>query len=372
MLPLRVGSVAIVAGAVVMTIPVILTLFLNKLPQVFENIKSSLAASRSQINKNIENVAYRLEQNLTPIKGNEEAKKRIIEITLGWIESKQSTSRKSKTGGLVLYITGPSGIGKTMAANAVTKALLGEQSEPVIISLSSIDQASKDSTDIQLFGKKTEAAYGNLKIIKDTPLVNQLKRNPKTVVIFNEYDKLQKRDGTLDARLWDIADNGSIEVDGEKLDCSEAIFIVTSNEKPSCIGAKDNDQPDQMATEVEHSFAFKSRVNVIVFENPETDVYADALKSVLMGVSEDYKERYNMDLYIEDGDVNLIASEIHKVNRGIRGVNQFVHKLYSSLIEYRMSKKMYGKSRELVKVIVGYSSDSEKFIVEEMDDKKLL
>lgn len=353
--------VSAAVGLTVMCLSALVTLFFYKIPQSIQDRKARMAVSKAVVDKDVENVTKRLDQSFMSIKGNERAKREIREAILGWLESKKSDN--PATGGLVLYLIGPTGIGKTMAAEGIAKSVVGEEAKVTTISLSSIDQASEDSTDTQIFAKKKEPSYGNLKITVDPPVVNQLKHNPRTVVIFNEYDKLQKRDGTLDSRLWDISDNGVIEVEGQRLNCAETIFIVTSNERPSCIGGRDNNQPDEMVTEVEHSFAFKGRVNVIVFENPDIGVYADVLRCGFNNVYNDYRRRYNIDVKISESDIRLIASEIHNMNRGIRGTNQFIRRLYSALVEYRINNNIHKRCRKTVKLTCKYSETEGKFLI---------
>lgn len=349
----------------------VLPFLLNRIPQFIQDVKARSAASAQTLKVSDESkVLHELQKRFAPIKGQEEAKEAIINIILGWIASKES-KHGPKTGGLVLYLTGPSGTGKTMAAEAISKALLGDKAKPVVISLSSIDTSSKESTDQQLFSTKVDAVFGKLKVNRDTQLVNQIKRNPKTVVILNEYDKLQRRDGTLDARLWDIADNGIIKVDGKDIDCSNTIFIVTSNEDPSCLGINKDFDKDESITHVEHEKSFLGRVNVVVFDNPGREQYFEVLNGYVSNILKSYKTDFGIDVSVDKKTIDDLAAVIRTQGRGIRGLRSYVGKVYSAMTRFKIEnnckkstngKKSTGETPVRGKLV--YNFDKNDFSVE--------
>lgn len=324
-------------------------------------LDSRMSVSKKTFGGPARNYVERLNDCLSPIKGQDKAIEKIKETTLGWLESKQPKKERERGGGLVLYFVGPSGTGKTMAAEAVTKALLGENAKPVTVSLSSIDVASPRSTDEQLFGSRT-VPMGSVNVEKDTRLTNQLRFNPKTVVVFNEYDKLQKRDGTLDARLWDIADNGMIVACGRKLDCSNSVFIVTSNERPSCLGKKDSGYDDGSLTEVEHSRPFINRVNVVTFESLGDCDYVSLVKESMDNIKHYYLKKFNLILKVDEASISKIAEEARNSNRGARGIRKYVYKLYAKMVSYQHANKISEKLEEPKELYVIYDEVSKSYI----------
>ena len=338
-------------------------------PQGFENLKSHFRYSRQKINFSPSQVREKLVKNLLPIIGHEKEKEQIINTVLGWIESKNNPSLKHKTGGLVLYLVGPSGTGKTMAAEAVQRSLLSESSNTVVVSYSSIDPASKFSVAEQLFGIREETTNGNMKIKKVSPLLNQIRRNPNTVIIINEYDKLQARDGTLDSCLWDISDNGKIEVKGEQIDCSKAIIIATSNEAAACVGEPDAFVDDGSTTNVVHNKAFINRIKPVVFSGLASRDYRIIFENQLKKVASDYKDKYKLIIDLDDATVEAVVNDIAVANRGAREVGTYINKLYAALVSYRIKnnisdRKSKSRSKTPDKYLrVYYDSDNRKFTI---------
>lgn len=84
---------------------------------------------------------------------------------------------------------------------------------------------------------------------KKSPIYEQLDKKPKSVIILDDYDKMKMlpnnkfsnndydsenpnviQDRTADEVLKSIAENGKYYANGNLVDCSKAIFIVTTNE----------------------------------------------------------------------------------------------------------------------------------------------
>ena len=344
--------------------------FLSRsIPQAIENIKSKFRCSSQMINFNPSQVKERLEKNLESIIGHTREKNKIIDTVLGWIESKNNVDLNHKTGGLVLYLVGPSGTGKTMAADAIQKALLNKKSNTVVVSYSSIDPASSFSVAEQLFGVREELSNGNMKIKKVSPLLNQIRHNPNTVIIINEYDKLQAKDGTLDSCLWDISDNGIMDIKGEKIDCSNVIIIATSNEAASCVGEPDAFVDDGSTTTVVHNKAFINRIKPIVFSGLTSEDYKEILENQLKSVILDYKQKYRLNISLDDSTIEAIVKDIKDANRGAREVNAYITNLYAALVAYRMEHKIpdrkdgYWKSKKCKLLRVSYDSVEHRFEV---------
>lgn len=317
-------------------------------------IGARIRASDLDINKSTESIIENLKENFISIQGQDNAKKMITEILIGWLESKNNPNEE-KCGSLVFYFNGPSGVGKSMVADALTAALIGKKSEPIVISLSSIDKDSKKSTDEQLFGTKT-CSDTIIKHQKETNLVTKLKSNPKTVVIFSDYNKLQKKDGSLEARLLDLSDNGVTYVDGQKIDCSDTIFILMSN-----------DDGTDSETPVENNQIINIE-NVVRFENLEQENYYYLISRRIKDIQEFYADKYNILFDIDKISLKLLADEIRQLNRGARETRDYTRKLYTQLMEYR-SQHIAGNRRPINPIIlrVKYDPKEKNFVFSEKE-----
>lgn len=368
------GALASVAGSVVLIggglalIRTISDSVSKSIPQAIQNVKSRSKCNYRKINFLPSKLNF--QKRMSGIIGHEREKQEIMNKVLGWIEAKRNHNLTNKTGGLVLYLVGSSGVGKTMAAEAVAAELLGNGAKaPMTVSLSSIDTASSASTAEQLFGVVEETVNGNLKIKKVSPLLNQIKRNPKTVIIINEYDKLQKRDGSLDNCLWDIADNGMIDINGEKIDCSQAVIIATSNEAPSCVGKKDSFVDDGSTTYIVHNKAFINRINPIVFDSLSEKEYEIIFNTRLKEVVNDYKEKYKLNINMSKSEIDKVVKDIVKANRGAREANAYINNLYAQLVSYRINHKIAdckgkaNKKTKAIELVVSYNSENQKFCI---------
>ena len=120
----------------------------------------------------------------------------------------------------------------------------------LLIDTSSID--IKKNLGDQLFkvfsAKDVKSEDENLGIFekgKKSPIYAHIEKWKKAVVIIDDYDKMKmlpsnqfssnnkenaNEDRTADEILKSIADKGKYYIDGQEVDCSKAIFIVTSNE----------------------------------------------------------------------------------------------------------------------------------------------
>ena len=115
-------------------------------------------------------------------------------------------------------------VGKSFIAKRLPRALLSA-GEPLILSSSDVNKEKKESVVDQLFNS---VAQNSEKIIPTKPLIKYLKNNPGGVIIFEEYDKICTP--ALDEVIRGAIDQGIINIDGEKVDCSGTTFIFTSNE----------------------------------------------------------------------------------------------------------------------------------------------
>ena len=198
------------------------------------------------------------------------AKQQCFESVAGYMANMVATGMEKP--GNIIYMIGPSGTGKTTMAKAIANAFLRNAEKTMII----VDQGSvtKDKElGTQLFKTVTEvknllpgakrvgiwetisrvcsrssssdpmSGMGSFEITVASRILSHILRwGGQVVVIIDEYDKMKRtcstrgydgemvEDKSADEILKSIASNGYYMVGSTKVDCSDVLFIVTTNE----------------------------------------------------------------------------------------------------------------------------------------------
>jgi ATP-dependent Clp protease ATP-binding subunit ClpA len=158
------------------------------------------------------------------LKGQDEAMKSMVRVVARHC-AKITPERPA-----VMFAVGPSGVGKTKSAEelpAAIKELIEEQDayQYLRLDMSEYQEAYRVS---QLLG----APQGYVGHNEGSQLVDKLRTNPKTIILFDEIEKAHP---TILRALMNAMDAGRISsasADGSgsrEIDCRESIFIFTSN-----------------------------------------------------------------------------------------------------------------------------------------------
>lgn len=156
------------------------------------------------------------------VKGQDKAIKKACEIirrSFFDISGSQFGISSSRPKG-VMFFAGPTGVGKTELAKAITELIFGNQSSYIRFDMS---EYSKEHTDQRLIG----APPGYVGYDAGGQLTNAIKQNPFSIVLFDEIEKAHPR--IMDIFLQ-ILDEGRLTSGrGETVYFSECIIIFTSN-----------------------------------------------------------------------------------------------------------------------------------------------
>lgn len=156
------------------------------------------------------------------IKGQGHALERTVDIlsrSLVGLSGAQSGSRHSKPRG-VMFFAGPTGVGKTELAKAVTELLFGDENACHRFDMSEFMQEEAVS---RLIG----APPGHPGHDRGGELVNAALHRPFSVFLFDEVEKAHPR--VLDIFLQIIDDGRLTDARGATAHFSEALIIFTSN-----------------------------------------------------------------------------------------------------------------------------------------------
>ena len=107
------------------------------------------------------------------------AKKAIRQAVLNIVDknsqfSLRKNSKRAGAGATVIYMIGPSGVGKTMIADICRAVLAGSGATPLVIEASDIDRRSRMSPVEQLFGMRSRRTQNGGETFEYSPIIQRL------------------------------------------------------------------------------------------------------------------------------------------------------------------------------------------------------
>jgi ATP-dependent Clp protease ATP-binding subunit ClpA len=156
------------------------------------------------------------------VKGQQQAVTKCMDIIKRAVTG-LSGAQGSKLGGKprgVLFMAGPTGVGKTELAKTLTELLFGDERAYIRFDMS---EFSSEHADQRLVG----APPGYVGYESGGELTNAIKEKPFSVVLFDEIEKANPR--ILDKFLQLLDDGVLTSGRGERTYFSEAVVIFTSN-----------------------------------------------------------------------------------------------------------------------------------------------
>ena len=354
------------AYSIGMASPILIMILVNKFSELYKTHQARANCGTIDPVRDPILVINKLDSYLKNVKGQEKAKEKLRNFVINLVDerNKKLSGISKKKGANLIYFVGPSGVGKSLSAEILTKVITGNNSLPYIIEPSDIDKESKKSSVVeQLFGMRTKK-INNSEYYELSPLLLQLKATPNMVVIINEYDKLQTKD--LDEKLRTILDQGYVKVNGETIDCSHATFIITSNESLGSIskGAHEDDGTGSR-TYVEHDKAFLNRIKFINFENLSFEQYKEIAQAPCADLQKNYLASYKIFVDFNDA-IERIADLTEKLNQGARPIQDFVDKLNEKILTEVILKNSKDRNYEGKTYKVSYDESREDFVVNEI------
>ena len=318
---------------------------------------------------------HSLDIKLASVKGQEKAKKEVRKAILSIVDKNAQNARSKKSGragagATVIYMIGPSGVGKTMIADICRVVLAGSGATPLVIEASDIDRRSRMSPVEQLFGMRSRRTQNGGETFEYSPIIQRLKAVPNTVVIINEYDKVHSPD--LDEKLRTIMDQGYINVNGEKIDCSAATFIITSNES-SASANKGNleialdDDGTGSRTFISHDKSFLNRVKLIELENLSAKEYKEIAVEPFAELATKYHRQYGIDINFGNA-LDTLAQKVEELNKGARPIFNYVDSLNDKLLNEFVLTNLNNTSKR-IKLAVSFDKEQDEFILEDPNRK---
>lgn len=300
----------------------------------FKNIKKSIISyfEKTPIEVSKDKIFANFDKAFSDIKGQEEAihqvKNHLYDIIIAKNQSKWKNEKYSH--GDVLYFHGLSGVGKTSVSNAIANVLY-ENPRIYTITPSDVDKESQESVVAQLFASKEPANQNPFfpQVPKQNNLTNFLKNNPNGIVRIEEYDKMCTP--ALDEVLRTVMECGIVNVNGEKIDCSGILFIITSNEDNISMEGFDKNDSTKLDkesiakgfTRIWHDKSFLNRVRKVEFKNLSHESYETIVKNHFEQLARFWADSKNtgIKLTIDENTIKDLATEVENLNQGARSID---------------------------------------------------
>ena len=239
---------------------------------------------------------------------------------------------------------GPTGVGKTELCKALAEGLFGDENAMLRLDMS---EYMEKHTVSRLVGSPP----GYVGFDDGGQLTEKIRRNPYTVVLFDEIEKAHPDIFNI---LLQILDDGQLtDSHGRKVNFKNAVIIMTSNvgarmitESVKSLGFSANDSSaadeekirENVMGELKRTFRpeFLNRVDdIIVFHKLSQENIREIAKNMLAGVSERTKA-LGIEISFTDEAVNAIADKGFDAVYGARPLRRAI----TSQIEDMISEKI--------------------------------
>ena len=267
------------------------------------------------------------------VKGQDHALDHMLDIIKRAVTGVGAPRRGGRPRG-VAFLAGPTGVGKTELAKAVTSLLFGDESAYIRFDMS---EFSAEHSDQRLIG----APPGYVGYDMGGELTNAIREKPFSVVLFDEIEKAHPR--ILDKFLQILDDGVLTSGRGERVYFTEAFIIFTSNlgiyqtdvtgERKETVSPSDSFDVIQKRIRAEIEKHFKLSLNrpeilnrigdnIIVFDFIRNDVAEQIFNSMVNNVFADLKGSRGIDVIVSPSALHtlrdLCLKDLSNGGRGIR------------------------------------------------------
>lgn len=221
---------------------------------------------------------------------------------------------------------GPTGVGKTELAKALSEALFDSENNMIRIDMS--EYMEKHSVS-RLVG----APPGYVGYDEGGQLTEAVRRKPYSVVLFDEIEKAHPDVFNI---LLQLLDDGRLtDNQGRTVDFKNTIVIMTSNigsmsliENIRADGTIDETVKEQVKNEMKNYFRpeFLNRIDDIVVFSPLTEAQVGQIISLSLKSLEKRLADRDISLGLSDEGRDFIAKEAYDPNYGARPVNRYIQK----------------------------------------------
>lgn len=300
------------------------------------------------------------------VKGQNHAVVHMLDIIKRAITGVGANRKGNRPRGVV-FLAGPTGVGKTELAKTITSLLFNDESAYIRFDMS---EFSSEFSDQRLIGSPP----GYVGYDVGGELTNAIREKPFSVVLFDEIEKAHPR--VMDKFLQILDDGVLTSGRGERVYFSEALIIFTSNlgiykltetgERIANVSAYDqfDDVQTKVKNEIERHFKFVlnrpeilNRIgeNIIVFDFIRPDVAEQIFQQMIDGVIEDLQTQGLILSFTPEALESLKKIALADLSNGGRGIrNQIEAHLLNPLArELFKLNPQAGQALEVTQLQVG-------------------
>ena len=220
---------------------------------------------------------------------------------------------------------GPTGVGKTEVAKTLAYELFDDEKHIVRIDMSEYMESHSVS---RLVG----APPGYIGYDEGGQLTEAVRRNPYSIVLFDEIEKAHKDVFNI---LLQILDDGRItDSQGRTVDFKNTIIIMTSNLGSNYILNKEPNLDELLNEELKHTFKpeFLNRIDeIITFNSLDKNTVYEILDNIIKNVENRLKDK-RLTINLTDKAKKYIIDSSYNESFGARPIKRYVTKNIESLI----------------------------------------
>ena len=224
---------------------------------------------------------------------------------------------------------GPTGVGKTEVAKALAYELFDDERHMIRIDCSEYMEAFNVS---RLVG----APPGYVGYDEGGELTEAVRRNPYSIVLFDEIEKAHKDVFNI---LLQILDDGRLtDSQGRTVDFKNTIIIMTSNLGSEYILENQSNAKELVLDELKNTFRpeFINRIDeVIVFNSLKKDTVYEIVDKLIGELNKRLEQNY-LHVEITNEVKDKIVSDAYDERYGARPIRRYITKNIESLIAHKL------------------------------------
>ena len=263
-----------------------------------------------------------LEENLgTRVKGQEQALNLVSEAI---IRARAGIKDPNRPIGSFIFL-GPTGVGKTEVARSLAYELFDDERHMIRIDMS---EYMESHSVARLIGSPP----GYVGYDDGGQLTEAVRRNPYSIVLFDEIEKAHKDVFNI---LLQILDDGRItDSQGRTVDFKNTIIIMTSNLGSEYILENKDDSQEMVMSELRRTFKpeFINRIDeIIIFNSLSKDVIYEILDKIVKEIQDRLSDK-KIKIILSDKAKKYIVEESYDEKYGARPIKRFVSRNIETLI----------------------------------------
>jgi ATP-dependent Clp protease ATP-binding subunit ClpC len=271
-------------------------------------------------------------------------------------------TKKNRPDGVFLFI-GPTGVGKTESAIALSRALYG--SEDYLIRIDMSEYMEKFT-----YSRFVGAAPGYVGYMDSNQLTDKVRQNPFSIILL---DEIEKADSQLLNIFLQVFDAGRLtDARGNVVDFSHTTIIMTSNIGTSLFSKTQMGyQSDLKGSHVSHAALIKTlkkyfspeflnRVDEVLIFNHLKSEDIKKIIEIQLKLTRENLEKQEKELVIRDAVLNHVIKEGYSREYGARHISRTLRKQILEKIAHLSLEKEWDYARQ---VVCAMDDEEEELIV---------